>query len=60
MQPTVMTSLPHSSVLVQPDHRCIHSRIVDEARSTDGRKTGRLVCLECLAEFPDPVFQPLL
>lgn len=33
---------------------CTHSRVVDEIRDAQGGKTGRLVCLECHAEFPDP------
>ncbi len=33
---------------------CTHSRVVDEIRDAQGDKTGRLVCLECHAEFPDP------
>lgn len=56
MQPAV-TPLAHSAVPVQPVHRCTHGRIVDEVRGGDGMKTGRLVCLECFAEFPDPDFQ---
>jgi hypothetical protein len=32
---------------------CAHNRVVDEVRDADGVTTGRLVCLECHAEFPD-------
>ncbi len=33
---------------------CAHRRIVDEVRTKEGTKTGQLICLECLAVFPDP------
>ncbi len=34
--------------------RCAHGRIVDEYRTPEGAGTGQLICLECLAVFPDP------
>lgn len=37
--------------------QCTHSRMVDEVRGANGAKTGRLVCIECRAEFPDPAYQ---
>lgn len=54
MHPNMTPPSSHSSVPVQPDRYCTHSRIVDEVRRADGMKTGQLVCLECFAEFPDP------
>ena len=54
MQPSVTPPSVSSVGSVQPPRRCMHSRIVDEVRNADGMKTGRLVCLECFAEFPDP------
>jgi hypothetical protein len=35
------------------DTACSHKRMVDEVLSTEGKKTGRVRCLECHAEF-DP------
>lgn len=39
---------------IQP---CTHNRIVDEVRTLSGAKTGQLICIECLAVFPDPLYQ---
>lgn len=36
---------------------CAHGRIVDEVRTREGATTGQLICLECLAVFPDPIVQ---
>ena len=36
---------------------CTHSRMVDDVLTTKGVKTGQLVCLECRAVFPDPIYQ---
>lgn len=57
MQPAATTPPEYPTPLVQPARRCTHSRIVDEVRNADGMKAGRLVCLECFAEFPDPDYQ---
>jgi hypothetical protein len=59
MQPTSTTPTPVASaattkVRTKIAKPCIHMRMVDEVRTANGVKTGRLVCLECLAEFPDP------
>lgn len=35
---------------------CTHSRLIDDVLDTKGDKTGRLLCLECNATFPDPTF----
>lgn len=53
MQPNIAPPT-YVAVPVQSTCRCQHRRIVDEVRNADGMKTGRLVCLECFAEFPDP------
>jgi len=44
------------NVRVKLVRTCTHSRVVDEVRDADGVTTGRLVCLECHAEFPDPTY----
>ena len=36
---------------------CTHGRMVDDVRSADGAKTGHLICIECQAQFPDPMCQ---
>jgi hypothetical protein len=36
---------------------CTHGRLVDEVRTMNGGKTGQLICIECLAVFPDPLYQ---
>lgn len=33
---------------------CSHSRLIDDVLNKKGKKTGRLLCLECKATFPDP------
>jgi len=55
MQPTLTTPAETTRVQAKFARPCTHSRVVDEIRGTNGAKTGRLVCLECYAEFPDPV-----
>ena len=32
---------------------CTHSRMVEDERMPDGKKSGRLVCMECGAVLPD-------
>lgn len=32
---------------------CTHSRMVEGERMPDGKKSGRLVCMECGAVLPD-------
>jgi hypothetical protein len=46
-----------TSLQTTPKTPCTHSRLVDEVLSTKGTKTGQLICKECKAVFPDPVFQ---
>lgn len=38
---------------------CRHGRMVDEVRTINGDSTGQLICMECLAVFPDPLDQKL-
>lgn len=32
---------------------CTHSRMVEDEQMPDGKKSGRLVCMECRAVLPD-------
>lgn len=32
---------------------CAHSRMVEDERTPDGKKSGRLVCMECGTVLPD-------
>jgi hypothetical protein len=57
MQPTPTNQPEDRRVQTKTVSPCTHSRVVDEVRSTQGAKTGRLVCLECMVEFPDPLYQ---
>jgi hypothetical protein len=62
MQPTPTTSAPvtpaaTTKVRAKTAKPCIHMRLVDEVRTANGTKTGQLICLECLTEFPDPAYQ---
>jgi hypothetical protein len=36
------------------ERMCTHSRLIDDVLSDDGRWTGRVMCLECLAVIADP------
>ncbi|MBI3357122.1 MAG: hypothetical protein HY038_10210 [Nitrospirae bacterium] len=62
MEPTLTTPAPAipaptTKVRTKTAKPCTHRRLVDEVRSANGTKTARLICLECLAEFPDPTYQ---
>ena len=56
MQPSIGPPT-YSAVPIQSTCCCLHRRIVDDVRNADGKKTGRLLCLECFTEFPDPDYQ---
>lgn len=32
---------------------CAHSRMVEDERTPDGKKSGRLICMECGTVLPD-------
>lgn len=57
MEPTTTAFPPNPKVLTKTVQPCTHSRIVDEVLNADGAKTGQLICIECLAKFPDPLLQ---
>ncbi len=37
-----------------PRQPCAHQRLIDELRDAQGNPTGKLVCAECGAVFPEP------
>lgn len=54
MQPTLTNPSKKARVRSKSAQPCTHSRMVDDVRSMNGAKTGKLVCKECQVEFPDP------
>lgn len=55
--PAPVTPAPTAEVRTKTAKPCTHMRLIDEVRTGNGAKTGQLICLECLAEFPDPTYQ---
>ena len=53
MKPTLATPKQVKRKKAVP---CTHSRMVDDVLTTKGVKTGKLVCIECTAVFPDPTY----
>ena len=47
-------TMRQDSTLTNRTETCSHSRVVDDVLSAKGTKTGKLICLECQAVFPDP------
>lgn len=37
-----------------PKSTCAHSRLIDDVRTSGGKRTGKVRCLECFAVFNDP------
>lgn len=56
MQPNLTTPSQETIVRTKATAPCTHNRLVDEVLSANGAKTGRLLCMECQAEFPDPLY----
>ena len=54
--PTEPQNNPFHTTTKKP---CTHGRLVEAVVSTQGTKTGQLLCLECKALFPDPTQQPI-
>jgi len=57
MQQTLLTPAQQTRVPTKVVRFCTHSRLVDEVRNAKGLKTGELICMECMAKFPDPTYQ---
>ena len=37
-----------------PTSACVHQRLIDDVLTKHGKRTGRVRCIECGLEFPDP------
>jgi hypothetical protein len=37
-----------------PTSACVHQRLIDDVLTKRGKRTGRVRCVECSVEFPDP------
>jgi hypothetical protein len=52
--------MPMETLMIQPASRtaltktCVHGRLLDEVLTRDGRRTGKVHCVECGAQFDDP------
>jgi hypothetical protein len=57
MEPILAHPRQEKRVHPKTSSSCAHGRMVDEVRSTNGAKTGQLICKECLAEFPIPAIR---
>ncbi|GKS58405.1 hypothetical protein YTPLAS18_19320 [Nitrospira sp.] len=58
--PLVQTeSVAHPSIHVRKTD-CAHSRIIEDLVTPKGEKTGQIICVECLAVFPDPAYVPTM
>lgn len=33
---------------------CVHGRVIDDVLTRSGKRTGKVVCVECGATFDDP------
>lgn len=33
---------------------CVHGRLIDNVLTKDGKRTGKVYCVECGAKFTDP------
>jgi hypothetical protein len=37
-----------------PTSSCVHQRLIGDVLTKHGKRTGRVRCIECGVEFPDP------
>jgi len=35
-------------------HTCVHGRLIDDVLTRSGKRTGKVLCVECGATFDDP------
>ena len=57
MEPMVNpTEMPHTQLSRKPirEKTCAHSRLIDDVRTAQGKRTGKVRCLECQAVINDP------
>ena len=54
------TEMPMETLMIQPASRtasikaCVHGRLIDEVLTRNGKRTGKVHCVECGAKFDDP------
>jgi hypothetical protein len=54
------SEMPMESMMSQPasitDSRetCVHGRLIDDVLAKNGKRTGKVHCVECGAKFDDP------
>jgi hypothetical protein len=56
MEPTLTTPVRQVRFPTKAISSCTHSRLVDEVLNAKGLKTGQLLCMECMTQFPDPTY----
>ncbi len=44
----------HSTNSIGSPTACAHARIIDDILTRQGKRTGKVRCLECGAKFDDP------
>lgn len=57
MEPMVnLTETPSTQQTRKPvrEKICAHSRLIDDVRTAQGKRTGKVRCLECQAVINDP------
>jgi hypothetical protein len=57
MKVTATTESKGTRLHTEAKTSCTHSRLVDYVLTPKGIKTGQLICLECMAVFPDPALE---
>ncbi len=55
--PMEATTVPETR-RVAPVTTCAHSRVIDDVLTRDGKRTGKVRCLECGGKFNDPYNPP--
>jgi hypothetical protein len=54
------TAMPMEALMIQPESRtaliepCVHGRLIDDVLTRNGKRTGKVYCVECGAKFDDP------
>ena len=43
-----------ASFNLPPPVTCLHHRLIDDVLTTEGKRTGKVRCVECGAVFDDP------
>jgi hypothetical protein len=54
------TAMPMEALMIQSENRtalidtCVHGRLIDDVLTRNGKRTGKVYCVECGAKFDDP------